>query len=93
MPDNGSSGELEDFIMRMIPADDPVWPRVKCYIDGIPEAEREFKLQKTQRARIHAWLAARKEPRKMGAAIGAGDLDTAAPIATDLIAWLRRLFG
>ena len=93
MPDNGSSGELEDFIMRMIPADDPVWPRAKCYIDGIPEAERKFKLQKTQRARIHAWLAARKEPRKMGAAIGAGDLDTGAPIATDLIAWLRRLFG
>ena len=26
MPDNQSSGELEDFIERMIPSSDPVWP-------------------------------------------------------------------
>ena len=93
MPDNVSSGELEDFIMRMIPADDPVWPRAQRYIDGIPEAERKFKPQKAQRAKIHAWLAARREPRKMGTAIVAGDLDTGAAIAKDFTAWLRRLFG
>ena len=93
MPDNASTGQLEDFILQMIPAGDPVWPRAKCYIDAIPEAERKFKPQKAQRARIHAWLAARKEPRKMGAAIGAGDLDIATPLAKDLIAWLRQMFG
>ena len=36
MPDNQSTGELEDFIQRLIPADDAVWPRAEGYIDGIP---------------------------------------------------------
>ena len=36
---------------------------------------------------------ARAEPRKMGAAIGAGDLDATAPLAVQFIDWVRRLFG
>ena len=35
MPDNQSAGELEDFIRKLIPAGDPVWPRAETYIDGI----------------------------------------------------------
>ncbi len=93
MPDNGSAGEIEDFIVRLMPAGDPVWPRARRYIDSIPAGERKFAGQKVLRARIHAWLAARAEPRKMGAAIGAGDLDATAPLATQLTDWLRRLFG
>ena len=37
MPDNRSSGELEDFVHDLIPATDPVLPRAKCYIDEIPK--------------------------------------------------------
>ena len=81
MPDNASAGELEDFIERLIPPDDPVWPTAQRYIDGIPTDQRKFSPDKVVRARIHAWLAARAEPRKMGAAIGAGDLDATAPLA------------
>ena len=72
MPDNRLAGELEDFIEQLIPADDRVWPLAQMYIDGIPAADRKFSDGKIQRARIHAWLAARAEPRKMGGAIGAG---------------------
>ena len=92
MPDNGSAGELEDFIARLIPTGDPVWPKAQAYIEGIPVADRKFAEGKLQRARIHAWLAARREPRKMGTAIGAGDLNAAAPLATTFSAWLRALF-
>lgn len=46
MPDNTSPGELENFVSEMIPDDDPVWPRSQCYIDGIPEDDREFKKKK-----------------------------------------------
>ena len=81
MPDNRLAGELEDFIEQLIPADDRVWPLAQTYIDGIPAADRKFSDGKIQRARIHAWLAARKEPRKMGAAVGAGDLDVTVPLA------------
>lgn len=93
MPDNRSSGELEQFIGSLIPEDDPVWPRAVQYVDGIPEPDRKFAPAKAQRARIHAWLATRKEPRKMGEAIGALDLDTSVGVAAEFASWLRRLFG
>ncbi len=91
MPDNQTTGELENFIEQLIPVGDPVWPRAQEYIDGIPVADRKFK--KVLRAQIHAWLATRQEPRKMGAAIGIGDLDAAALPAQQFSNWLRRLFG
>ena len=93
MPDNRSEGELENFVEKLIPADDPVWPLAGNYIDGIPDHARKFQPGKSLRARIHAWLAARAEPRKMGAAIGAGDLDAAKPLATTFNSWLRSVFG
>ena len=51
MPDNTSSGELEDFVSKMIPDDDPVWPLSQGYIDGIPVAHRKFTGKKIQRAK------------------------------------------
>lgn len=92
MPDNGSAGELEDFVAKLIPDGDPVWPRARSYIDDIPVAERKFAAGKVLRSRVHAWLAARAEPRLMGAAIGAGDLDAAAPLAKKFADWLRSVF-
>ena len=93
MPDNVSAGELEDFIAGLIPVDDPVWPMARRYIDGIPTGDRKFLENKTLRAKIHAWLAARSMPRKMGAAIGAMDLDATAQPARQFVNWLRELFG
>ena len=93
MPNNQASGELEDFVARMIPTNDTVWPLSEKYVDGIPKDARKFKPGKTLRAKVHSWLATREAPRKMGAAIGAGDLNVAAPEAVRFVEWLRRLFG
>ena len=93
MPDNASPGELEDFVRRMIPSADGVWPRAEHYIDGIPQAERRFREGKALRSTLYAWLAAREQPGRMGAAIGAGDLDTDIDLATRFTGWLRALFG
>ena len=76
MPDNGEPGELEDFARAMIPGDDSVWPRARAYIAGIPARDRKFRAGKMLRAEVHAWLATREQPGRIGAAIGAGDLDT-----------------
>lgn len=92
MPNNSLRGELEDFIARMIPESDAVWPLSQCYIDKIPEEERKFKPKKTRRAQIHAWLAAREDPRRMGAAIGAKDLEVDGVLCQRFIAWLTQLF-
>ena len=63
MPDNTSAGELEDFVAKMIPDNDPVWSLSKSYINGIPPQNRKFIEKKRSRAQVHAWLAARKDPR------------------------------
>jgi len=92
MPDNKSTGELEDFVATMIPDTDPVWPLSEQYIDDIPCQQRKFKTQKAQKAKVHAWLATREYPRPMGRAIEAGDLNTSAASATVFVDWLRELF-
>ena len=92
MPNNTSPGELENFVSEMIPDDDPVWPLSEDYIDGIPEKARKFTEKKILRAKIHAWLATREDPRQMGVAIGARDLHVDGPLSTTFANWLRQLF-
>ena len=92
MPDNQSSGEIEDFVERMIPPDDPIWPLSRDYVDGIPQTHRKFQDGKILRAKVHAWLATRESPRLMGAAILAGDLNLNEPNSEVFANWLQRLF-
>lgn len=92
MPDNKSTGELEDFVAKMIPDTDPVWPLSEQYIDDIPSKHRKFKSKKARKAKVHAWLATRKHPRPMGLAIEAEDLDISVATATSFVDWLRELF-
>ncbi len=93
MPDNSSPGELEDFVSEMIPADDPVWPLAQDYIDGIPREDRKFTEKKIQRAKLHAWLSTREDPRPMGVAIRTGDLRVDGKLSTTFADWLRKLFN
>ena len=92
MPDNGSPGELEDFVRTMLPDDDPVWPSSEKYIDEIREEHRKFR-KKVLRAKVHAWLATREQPGRMGAAIKEGDLKVEGALAGSFCDWLRRVFG
>lgn len=93
MPDNTSTGELEDFVMQMIPEGDPVWPRAKRYIEEIPQAYRRFPEVKTRRAELYAWLAARENPRQMGSAIGSHDLKVDGHLCKNFLDWLKALFA
>ena len=93
MPDNSTPGELENFVAELVPKDDPVWPLAERYIDSIPSEHRQFSTGKELRAKLHAWLATRQEPRKMGAAIGTAELDAGGALAGQFADWLRTLFG
>ena len=93
MPDNTSAGELEDFVTQMIPTGDRVWPLSQSYIEGIPKTERKFSEGKTLRAQLYAWLAAREDPRRMGLAIGARDLNVDGDLSQKFVVWLNELFG
>ena len=92
MPDNVSLGELENFVVDMIPNSDPVWPLAQQYIDNIPPSDRKFAAGKSLRAQIHAWLAAREDPRQMGLAIRTRDLAITNPLSQAFLRWLTRLF-
>lgn len=92
MPNNRGAGELEDFVQGLIPSADRVWPLAKKYIADIPPPDRRFKRGKISKAEVYAWLAVREQPHRMGAAIGAGDLDTNAARAIEFTQWLRVLF-
>ena len=93
MPDNQSSGELEDFAIQMIPSGDLVWPQSEKYIDGIPHQDRKFTDSKITRAKLYAWLATREEPGHMGSAIYKRDLRINGYPSLKFVEWLRRLFG
>ena len=93
MPDNQSTGELEDFAARLVPDSDPVWPLAASYIDDIPSEHRKFKPKKKSRAILVAWLATREDPRQIGLAIKTGDLNMSQVPAPDFVAWLTRIFG
>ena len=93
MPDNRSPGELEDFVRQMIPPAAPVWAEAQRYIDDILPEDRKFAPEKTDKAKLYAWLATLKEPARMGAAISDGDLQTDGPLCQTFAGWLQRLFG
>lgn len=92
MPDNESTGELEDFVRAMLPDDDPVWPLSESYVDGIDDAHRKFKEKKALGAKVHAWLATRELPGRMGTAIEKGDLRIDRELPQRFLNWLRRMF-
>ena len=93
MPDNKSQGELEDFALRMVSCDDTIWPLSRSYIEDIPEIDRKFEAGKEDKAKLYAWLAARKEPGRMGAAVGSGDLEAKGSLCEEFFTWLVELFG
>ena len=92
MPDNSSNGELEDFVIQMIPVDDKVWPLAGSYIDGIPPKCRKFKSGKIRRAKLYAWLATRELPSRMGPAVTNGDLDLGGEFTNQFVDWLKNIF-
>ena len=91
-PDNQQPGELENFVAAMVPRGDGVWPLAQAYVNGIPEPERRFAAGKTLKAQLHAWLATRQTPGRMGSSIGRGELEVDGLLAGNFADWLRRLF-
>lgn len=93
MPDNRTTGILEDFLRFLVPSGSALFGHVTASVAAIPAAERKFTSLAQPKALIHTWLAWQEEPGKpMGTAITARYLDPSVPQADALVSWLKRLF-
>lgn len=93
MPDNRTTGILEDFLRFLIPQSNGLLAHVESSIDSIPEDMRLFSQLARPKALIHTWLAWQDEPGKpLGQSITARFLDPTLPAGDVLVAWLRQVF-
>ncbi len=94
MPDNVNQGELEDFLLTMIPKDDLILPEAKKAVERLMTKKLHPFPQKDQfKAEMHTWLAWQKEPGfPFGKAIEVGYFDVNKPLANDFITWFETVF-
>ena len=94
MPNNADDGMLEDFVRSLIPQSDALIQRAGSPPCWLPPEHHRFRPRHRGKALIHTWLAWQEAPgRPLQRPIRAGYLDANAPVAQQLIAWLKRLFG
>lgn len=93
MPDNQSTGILEDFLHFLVPTGSLLFEHVRSSVASIPEGERRFSQVAEPKALIHTWLAWQEEPgRPLGTAITAKFLDANVAQVDVLVSWLKALF-
>jgi hypothetical protein len=95
MPDNNTSGMLEDFVRYLIPENDPLLTETDSVLAKI-EALDFHKYSSIHRAKahIHTWLAWQEDPgTPMGLAITKSYLNTQTQLCQQFVTWLNRLFN
>ncbi|MCY7352967.1 MAG: hypothetical protein LH606_20300 [Cytophagaceae bacterium] len=96
MPDNQSTGMLEDFAQQLIPESDQLLPIVQQIIAELDTEPRKakFKAVHKTKALIHTWLAWQEHPgTPMGQALTSSYLSTNHELCTRFVTWLNALFN
>jgi hypothetical protein len=92
MPNNQLPGNLETFAAFLIRTGDVLWPHAQSTVSTLPE--QRFHETAREKANMHTWLSWQEKPGlPLGQAITAHYLDTDAPYALQLVAWLKALFN
>ena len=91
MPDNKTTGILEDFLRFLVPQPNALFDHVVTSVGSIPD--QRFSRNDKPKATIHTWLAWQSDPGlPYGTAITAHFLNPSLPQANVLVSWLRELF-
>ena len=95
MPDNSSSGMLENFLHYLIPdTDQSLWNFAKSSVDTAKINSAPFRDVHLPKAEIHTWLAWQDPPgERFGIAITKKFLDPHSTSATAFVDWFKNLFG
>jgi hypothetical protein len=94
MPDNQTSGVLEDFAATLIPPDDDLFPIAESVLRSIEDKSLcRYSAVHRPKALIHTWLAWQRKPGiPIGQAITANLLKYNSTIVNAFIEWLTELF-
>jgi hypothetical protein len=94
MPNNQTSGMLEDFIRFLIPSEDKLLPIVDESLKTLKAKDVQlFKDIHVAKARVHTWLAWQEDPgTPLGLAITKTYLDPSRPEGQAFVQWLKNLF-
>ena len=93
MPDNRQPGQLEDFVLRMIPDADPVEQPAREFIDDLPNELVDNASHRAAKHIAHAWLSAYYPGWSFDDALRNGQLVFSAddPVLGAFKRWLERL--
>ncbi len=94
MPNNASSGMLEDFLKYLIPDGDLLLPEAEHTLDRLElEQINGYKHVHRSKSLLHTWLAWQDSPgMPIGIAITHSYLDTNTELGSEFIEWLQKLF-
>lgn len=94
MPDNQSSGALEEFLKGLIADSDQLWSFADTATRTSKRHGAKFTANKHNKAAIHAWLAWQRDPGlPFGSAIAAKYFAADSPTAFMFLRWFDELFG
>ena len=92
MPDNQTTGILEDFLQFLVPSPDDLMNHANDCVESI--SDPLFRPIDRPKAIMHTWLAWQENPgRPFGTAITSRFLDPGASQVEVLVDWLRQLFS
>ena len=93
MPDNRQPGQLEDFVLRMVPDTDPVEQLAREFIDDLPNELVDNASHRAAKHIAHAWLSAYYPGWSFDDALRNGQLVFSAddPVLGAFKRWLERL--
>lgn len=94
MPNNLTSGMLEDFIRFLVPDDDLMLPKVKYLLQNIEkEKQNKYKVIHRTKAEISSWLALQEDPgTPMGLSITKRYLSIERDECLVFVNWMKELF-
>ena len=93
MPDNRNPGQLEDFVLRLVPDDDPAKTPARDYIAGLPEKHFRLDDHKIAKHVAHSWLSAYYPGWSFEDVLQNGQIDDLNndAVGAEFLGWINRL--
>lgn len=93
MPDNTQPGRIEEFIEKLIPQGDTVWPHAQATTTQALALGARLSQRDHLKGAIHAWLAWQRDPGlPFGTALTTEVLGHDSPEALRFVGWFRQCF-